>query len=39
VRAATADFLDATLWPSRAALARLAHDGDTPGLTSLVAEL
>ena len=39
VRAATADFLDATLWPSRAALARLAHDGDTPGLTSLVADL
>jgi predicted dienelactone hydrolase len=39
VRAATADFLDASLWPSRAALARLAHDGDARGLTSLVAEL
>jgi hypothetical protein len=39
VRAATVDFLDAELSGSRAGLARLAHDGDVPGLTSLVADL
>ncbi len=39
LRAATADFLDVALRPSRAGLERLAHDGDTPGMTALVAAL
>jgi pimeloyl-ACP methyl ester carboxylesterase len=35
VRASTVDFLDAALSGARDGLARLAHDGDVPGLTSL----
>jgi hypothetical protein len=39
VRAATVDFLDGELSGRRDGLARLAHDGDAPGLTSLVANM
>ena len=39
VREATIDFLDAELGPIRWALSRLAHDGDLPGVTELIAEL
>ncbi|GAC1529120.1 MAG: hypothetical protein NVS3B12_01970 [Acidimicrobiales bacterium] len=39
VRAATVDFLDAVFGGGRAPLARLAHDGDRPGLTSLLPDL
>ena len=39
VRAATVDFLDAELSHARDGLGRLAHDGDAPGLTSLVADI
>ncbi len=39
VRAATVDFLDAELSGSRDGLARLAHDGQVPGLTALVPDL
>ena len=39
VRAATVDFFDAVFGGGRASLARLAHDGDRPGLTSLLPDL
>jgi len=39
VRAATTDFLDGELGPGDGGLARLARDGNAPGLTSLVPQL
>ena len=39
MRAATVDFLDWVFGGGRAALARLAHDGDSPPLTAIAADL